>query len=161
MTNPTTITAQPGEQVIDIVREFDATVPQLFRAMTEPEFIVQWLSPCRFEIRLDGYDARTGGSYRYVHVDQDGSEYGFHGVFHSVVPNETIIQTFEFEGAPGHVSLETATYAEVDGRAHLHTRSVYPSVEARDAAVASGMEYGIAECMERLDELFARERANV
>lgn len=161
MTNPTTITAQPGTPYVDIVREFDATVSQLFRATTDPEFVVQWLGPRRLEMRLDGYDTRTGGSYRYVHIDQDGAEYGFRGVFHSVVENEVVVQTFEFEGAPGQVSLETATYSEVDGRARLHTRSVFPSVEARDAAVASGMETGIVESMERLDELFSRERANV
>jgi uncharacterized protein YndB with AHSA1/START domain len=160
MTNPTTITAQPGTPFLDIVRDFDATVPQLFRATTDPEFVVQWLGPRRLEMRLEEYNARTGGGYRYVHIDQDGSEYGFRGVFHSVVENETVVQTFEFEGAPGHVSLETATYSEVDGRARMHTRSVFPSVESRDIAIASGMEQGVVESMERLDELLARERAN-
>jgi uncharacterized protein YndB with AHSA1/START domain len=155
MSNPTTITAQPGTPFIDIVREFDATPGQVFRAQTDPSLIAQWLGPRGLEMDLVEYDVRPGGKYRYVHRDADGGEYGFRGVFHAVVKDELVIQTFEFEGAPNQVSLETMTLEDLGGRTRLHTHSVFPSVETRDAAVASGMEHGIRESMDRLEELIA------
>lgn len=155
MTNPTTITAQPGTPFIDVVREFDATPAQLFRVQTDPDLLGQWLGPRGIELELVEYDARSGGGYRYVHRDEHG-EYGFRGVFHTVVPNELVIQTFEFEGAPNQVAIETLTLTDLgDGRTRLHTHSVYPSVEGRDAALASGMEHGIRDSMDRVEELLA------
>ncbi|MBB1152070.1 SRPBCC domain-containing protein [Amycolatopsis dendrobii] len=151
--NPTTITAQPGSPFIEIVRDFDTTPARLFRAYTDPDLISRWLGPRDVEMRLLEFDAHSGGAYRYVHVDTDGGEHLFRGVFHAVDSAERIVQTFEYEGAPGQVSLETLTFEEVDGRTRLRTRSVFPSVEARDAMVASGMERGIRDSMDRLDEL--------
>jgi uncharacterized protein YndB with AHSA1/START domain len=156
MTNPTTITAQPGTPFIDVVREFDATPAQVFRVQTDPELLGKWLGPRDLELRLDEYDARPGGTYRYVHRDAQGGEYGFRGVFHTVVKNELVIQTFEFEGVPNQVAIETMTLTDLgNGRTRLHTHSVYPSVEGRDAAVASGMEHGIRDSMDRLEKLCA------
>jgi uncharacterized protein YndB with AHSA1/START domain len=155
MTNPTTITAQPGTPFIDIVREFDATPAQVFRVQTDPELLGKWMGPRDLELRLDEYDARPGGSYRFVHRDAQGGEYGFRGVFHTVVKNELVIQTFEFEGVPNQVAIETMTLTDLGGRTRLHTHSVYPSVEGRDAAIASGMEHGIRDSMDRLEELCA------
>lgn len=157
--NPTTITAQPGTPFIDIVREFNAPPALVFRASTEPELVARWLGPRELEMRVDEYDVRAGGSYRYVHRDDEGNEYGFHGVFHSVSKDEQVIQTFEFEGAPGQVCLESTTYEDLDGRTRVRTHSVFPSVEARDAALASGMEHGINDSMSRLDELLAETGA--
>ncbi|CAM3556280.1 SRPBCC family protein [Kibdelosporangium persicum] len=158
MTNPTTITAQPGTPFIDVVREFDATPARLYRAQTDPDLVGQWLGPRDVQIEVIDYDARPGGSYRYLHRDDNG-EYAFRGVFHTVVPNEMVIQTFEFEGVPHQVAIETMTLTELPGgRTRLHTHSVYPSVEGRDAAVASGMEHGIRDSMDRLEELTTANR---
>ncbi|MYW97943.1 hypothetical protein G3I59_46900 [Amycolatopsis rubida] len=151
--NPTTITAQPGSPFIEIVRDFDASPGQLFRACTDPDLLTRWLGPRDVEMRIHEFAAHSGGAYRYAHVDTDGSEHVFRGVFHAVERNERIVQTFEYEGASGSVSLETLTFEDVDGRTRLRTRSVFPSVEARDAMVASGMERGIRDSMDRLDEL--------
>jgi uncharacterized protein YndB with AHSA1/START domain len=107
-------------------------------------------------MQLDEYDVRAGGSYRYVQRDGQGGEYGFRGVFHTVVKNELVIQTSEFEGVPNQVAIETMTLTDLGGRTRLHTHSVFPSVEGRDAAIASGMEHGIRESMDRIEELCTR-----
>ncbi|MEU8195353.1 SRPBCC domain-containing protein [Microbispora amethystogenes] len=151
--NPTTITAQPGSPFIEVVRDFDAPPARLFRAYTDPELVTRWLGPRDVEMRLVEYDARPGGRYRYVHRDTEGSEHVFHGVFHTVTPGERIIQTFEYEGTPGVVSLDSATFEDLGGRTRLWSRSVFPSVEARDAMIAGGMERGVADSMDRLGEL--------
>jgi uncharacterized protein YndB with AHSA1/START domain len=152
MTNPTNITAQPGTPFVDVVRDFDATPAQVFRAWTEPDLIVRWLGPRDKKMELLDFDPHPGGIYRYVHSDDNG-RYGFHGVFHTVTPRELIIQTFEFDGAPDQVCLESIRFTEVDGRTRVTLHDVFPSVEARDMAVASGMNGGIIESMERVDEL--------
>jgi uncharacterized protein YndB with AHSA1/START domain len=155
MTNPTTITAQPGVPFIDIEREFDATPAQVFRVQTDPDLLAKWLGPRDLKLDVVEYDVRPGGRYRYVQRDAQG-EYGFRGVFHSVVKDELVIQTFEFEAVPNQVAIETMTLTDLgNGRTRLHTHSVYPSVEGRDAAVASGMEHGIRDSMDRLEELCA------
>lgn len=151
----TSITAEPGVPFIDMTREFDAPRDLIFRAHTDPELLVQWLGPRRLTMVVDRYDVRDGGTWRYIHVEKDGTEYGFHGVFHGTPSPDRIVQTFEFEGAPGHVSLDSLTLEERDGRTILRVRSVHQSVEARDAMVSSGMEGGITEGYERLDDLAA------
>jgi len=90
--------------LVRIVREFDAPREMVFRAHTDPELVVQWLGPRRHETRIEHYDCRTGGAYRYV-MASDGNEYGFHGTFHEVRPSEVIVQTFTFEGQPDDVAL--------------------------------------------------------
>jgi uncharacterized protein YndB with AHSA1/START domain len=152
----TTITAEPGVPYIDITREFDAPRDLLFRAYTEPELLVQWLGPRRLTMIVERWEPRDGGRWRYIHRDVDGSEYGFHGVFHGEQSPDRMVQTFEFEGAPGHVSLESLVLEERDGRTVIHNHSVYQSVADRDAMVASGMESGMNEGFDRLDELVAR-----
>ena len=142
--------------LVRITREFDATSDRVFRAHAEPELVVQWLGPRDLEMRIDHYDVRTGGSYRYVHVRGD-EEYGFHGCFHDVRPGELIVQTFTFEGVPDGVALEKLVLTELDGgRTLLTATSLVDSFEQRDAFVASGMETGIQEGYQRLDELLAR-----
>jgi uncharacterized protein YndB with AHSA1/START domain len=151
----TRITVEPGIPQIIIEREFDAPRGLVFRAYTEPELLAQWLGPRNLTMKIDRYEVRDGGTWRYVHIDPDGNEYGFHGVFHGDPSLDGIVQTFEFEGAPGHVQLETLTFEERNGKTLARTNSVFQSVEARDGMVASGMEYGINEGYERLDELIA------
>jgi uncharacterized protein YndB with AHSA1/START domain len=153
----TQLTAPEGLPLIEIVREFDAPRERVFRAHTDPDLVKQWLGPRRLAMRIDHYDVVRGGSYRYFHVDEDGTEYGFWGTFHEVRPDELIVQTFSFDGAPDQVSLEKAIFEELDdGRTRLRAVSVVDSVEARDAMLASGMTEGVNQSYERLDELFAR-----
>lgn len=154
--NPTTITAQPGTPFLEVVREFDATPAEVYRAATEPDLVVQWLGPRQRVMTIDHWDVRPGGSYRYLHSGED-FEVAFRGVYHTVRPNELVIQTFEFEGVPDSVAIETARYEDLgDGRTRLVMHSVFPSVEALEMALQSGMTGGIEESMEQLDELLAR-----
>ena len=149
----TRIVAEPGLPMISITREFDASPELLYRAYTDPELLTQWLGPRRLTMVVDQYEVRNGGRWRYIHRDPDGSEYGFHGVFHGTPSLDGIVQTFEFEGAPGHVSLDKLTFEERNGRTVVRTLSVFQSVAVRDAMVESGMEGGVNEGYERLDEL--------
>ncbi|GLY68010.1 SRPBCC family protein [Amycolatopsis taiwanensis] len=154
--NETTITAQPDTPFIDVVREFDATPAQVYRAWTDPDLIPQWMGPHGFTMELIEYDATTGGRYRYVHRDADG-EYGFRGVFHTVVANKRIVQTFQYDGRPNDVSLESLTFEDLGGRTRVRTRSVFPSVESRDGAIASGMENGLRDSMARLEKVLTSQ----
>lgn len=155
--NETSIVADPSVPTIVLTREFEAPPDRVFRAYTDPELVVQWLGPRRLRMQIETYDARTHGSYRYRHVDDDGTEYGFHGTFHEVRPNERIVQTFTYDGEPDGVSLETATFEDLGGRTRVTTTSVVDSFEARDAILSSGMETGVNEGYERLDELLATQ----
>jgi uncharacterized protein YndB with AHSA1/START domain len=152
----TRITAEPGIPFIDIEREFDAPRDLLFRAHVDPELLVQWLGPAKYAMRVDRLEVRDGGSWRYAHVDDEGKEFGFRGVFHGEPSVDGILQTWEFEGLPGHVSLERLTMEERNGRTTLRIHAVYQSVEDRDGLIASGMEGGMNEGYARLDELIAR-----
>src|SRR5206468_12548956 len=115
--NKTSVMAEQGKQEAFITREFDAPRHLVFKAFTDPKLYVQWLGPRRLKMRLEKFEPKSGGAWRYVHVDADGTEYGFHGVNHEVLPPERLIGTFEFEGLPekGHVSLETARFEDLPG----------------------------------------------
>lgn len=155
----TKVTADPGKQELFITREFDAPRELVFRAHTEPRLIVQWLGPRGLTMTIDSFDCRPNGHYRYIHTDANGNAYGFHGTFHEITPPERAIQTFEFEGLPekGHVSLETIRFEELPGsRTRVTVHAVYQSVADRDGMVKSGMERGVREGHERLDELLAK-----
>jgi uncharacterized protein YndB with AHSA1/START domain len=156
VTHATTITAEPGLPFVDIVREFDAPAEAVFRAHTDRNLYAQWLGPRSMKLEDVVLDATTGGRWKYVIRGEGDMEISFFGVFHTVVPSSLIIQTFEFNLAPGHVGVDSTTFEEVDGRTRLTLHEVYPSVESRDAAVASGMEHGIKEGYDRLDEVLAR-----
>lgn len=152
-TNETAIFADPNVPLVRITREFDATPAEVFRAHTEPELIVQWLGPRDLVMTVDHYDCQTGGSYRYVHSRGDDT-FGFFGCFHEVRPSELIVQTFCFEGFPDSVALERLALDDLgNGRTRLVATSLVDSFEGRDAFVASGMESGVREGYERLDEL--------
>jgi len=156
MTNPVTITAPEGVPFIDIERVFDAPVAAVFRAHAEPDLIKQWLGPNGYEMDIERYDFTSGGGYRYVHRNPEGQEFAFNGVFHVVRENDFAIQTFEFEGFPDVVSIESLTFEDMGGgRTRLRAHAVYPTVEARDGMVASNMEVGVTEGYERLDKVAA------
>jgi uncharacterized protein YndB with AHSA1/START domain len=157
-TTPTTITAPDGVPFIEIVREFDAPVAAVFRAYVEPDLVTQWIGPNGYEMTITEWDLTTGGRYAYSHRDpaKPGEEYGFRGVVHEVVVDDHITQTFEYVGAPGQVSLETATFEDLGGgRSRVRGWSTFNSVEARDGMVAAGMERGVVEGYQRLDDLLA------
>ena len=154
-THETEIVADPTVPLVRIIRTFDAPPAKVFRAHTDPDLIVQWLGPRDLVMRIDHFDCRTGGSYRYLHTRGE-EEYGFHGCFHEVRPAELIVQTFTFEGVPDSVALERLELHDLgDGRTRLVATSLVDSFEARDAFVASGMEEGIVQGYERLDALLA------
>jgi uncharacterized protein YndB with AHSA1/START domain len=149
------IHVDPEVPLVRITREFDAPPAKVFRAHTDPDLVVRWMAPRRHEIRIDHYDCRTGGAYRVLHVS-DGEEYGFYGSFHEVRPGQLIVQTFTFEGVPDGVALERLVFDDLgDGRTRLTATSLVDSFEGRDAFVASGMEVGVQEMYQRLDELLA------
>jgi uncharacterized protein YndB with AHSA1/START domain len=152
----TQIIAEPGVPQIVITREFDAPRELLFRAHTDPDLLVQWLGPRRMTMTIDRFDPRDGGIWRYVHWDTDGNEYPFRGVFHGTPSPDGIVQTFEFEGTPGHVSLGTVTFTERGDKTMLSQNAVFQSVEDRDQELQSGMEEGVNDSMDRLDDLLAR-----
>ena len=157
-----TVTAEPGTPFIDVTRDFRAPRELLLRAHTEPELVKQWLGPRKYEMVIDHYDARDGGSYRYEHRDRDGHSYGFHGVFHGPQTVDGLVQTFEYEGAPGHVSLDSIRFEDLgDGMTRIHGHSVFQTVEARDAMVEAGMQSGLEDGYDRLDELVERLAAPV
>ena len=140
---------------IRITREFDAPRSKVFRAHTDPDLVRQWLGPRGLEMTVDRWECRTGGEYRYIH-SRDGEDFGFHGSFHEVRPEELIVQTFTYEGAPDNVALEKLVLEDLgNGRTRLTATSLVDSFEGRDAFVASGMEVGVNEGYEKLDELLA------
>ncbi len=145
-----------GASFLTITREFDAPPQSVFRAMTDPELIPQWWGPARYQTEVVELTPHTGGSWRFVQRGDDG-EYGFRGVFHEVVPAERVIQTFEFEPMPGHVILETMTFEDLGGRTRIHGSSAFQTIEDRDGMVAAGMESGLAEGYNRLDDLLAQQ----
>lgn len=155
MTNALTVTAPEGLPFIDTEREFDAPLSKVWRAHSEPDLIAQWMGPRGNRLEDLKFDARTGGSWSYTHVGDDGSSFGFRGVLHSVEEHRSMTQTFEFSGVPGHVSLERADFEDLDGRTRIRTHSVFQSVEDRDGMVGSGMEGGMGESYDRLEELLA------
>ena len=149
----TQLIAEPGIPQVVMIREFDAPPELLFRAYTEPELIAQWLGPRRLSTKVEHLDVRHGGEWRFIHSDEDG-EYAFRGVFHGTPSvQDGIVQTWEYEGAPGHVHLEVARFERTDGGTRLVLNAVYPSVETRDAEFAAGMESGARESLDRLNEL--------
>ena len=157
--NKTNITVEPGKQELFITREFDAPRELVFKAYTDPELYAQWLGPRELTTRFETFEPVSGGKYRFVQKDKDGNEYAFHGVNHEVNAPERIIGTFEFEGLPetGHVVLETSIFEALPGnRTRVTAQSVYQSVSDRDGMVQSGMERGVNEGYERLDEVLSK-----
>ena len=150
------IVAEPGVPQIVITREFAASPEALFRAHTEPDLLVRWLGPRRLTMVIDRFEPRDGGIWRYLNREEDGTEYGFHGVYHGTPSVDGIVNTFEFEGAPGHVSLETLTFERRGDKTLVRTNAIYQSVEARDAMIADpGWRRESSTGIERLDELLA------
>jgi uncharacterized protein YndB with AHSA1/START domain len=159
MANRTKISASPGGREVIVEREFDAPREKVWKTWSEPDLVKKWLGPRKYEMAIEKWDFKAGGSYRYIHKGDDG-EFAFHGVFHGIYPNEKAIQTFEFEGSAeaGHVSLDTLILEDLGGnKTKLTTISVFQTPEDRDGMIQAGMEKGISEGYERLDELLEKE----
>ena len=153
----TQIIVDPDVPLVRIIREFDAPPEKVFRAHADPELFAQWIGPDSMTARVDHFDCRTGGAWRYT-MARDDFEASFHGSFHDVVPNELIVQTFTFDGVPEGVALETLHLEDLgDGRTRLTATSLVDSFESRDAVVASGMKTGVVEGYNKLDALLAED----
>jgi uncharacterized protein YndB with AHSA1/START domain len=150
------VVADPGSHEIVITRSFDAPRDLVFKAFTDPEAIPRWWGQRDSQTVVDELEARPGGRWRFVERSGDGNEYGFHGVYHEAAAPERIVHTFEWEGMPGHVLLETITLEEEDGRTRMTDSSIFQSVADRDGMLSSGMESGAAESFDRLDEHLAK-----
>lgn len=158
MKNKSILTVEPGKQELFVVREFDAPRELVFKAFTDQKLIAKWLSPKNLKMRIDKFEPKTGGSWKYTHTDEKGNEYAFHGVTHEVLFPERIIQTFEFDGLPekGHVTLETSRFEELPGkRTRLTNQTIFQSVADRDGMIAAGMEGGMNEAYDQLDVILA------
>jgi uncharacterized protein YndB with AHSA1/START domain len=149
------VVADPGTQEILITRSFDAPRDLVFKAFTDADAVGRWWGQASSETVIDRLEARPGGTWRFVERDGDGNEYGFHGVYHDVQAPERIVHTFEFEGMPGHVLLETVVLEDQGGRTLMTDASVFQSVADRDGMLQSGMETGAAESFDRLDQYLA------
>jgi uncharacterized protein YndB with AHSA1/START domain len=153
--NKTKVTAEPGKQELFITREFDAPRELVFKAHTDPNLFVQWLAPRGYEMILETFEPVSGGAYRYIHKDKEGNAFAFHGAFHEM-SIERMVQTFEFEGYAGHVSLDSMTLEELPGnRTRVTIQSVFQSVTDRDGIIQNGMETGVSDGYDKLDEIIA------
>ena len=146
----------PTEREIRVEREFDAPRDHVFAIYTDPELVPEWWGPRGTTTIVDVMDVRAGGSWRFVARESDGSETAFRGTYREVTPPERIVQTFEWEGMPGHVSVETAEFEDLGDRTRVVTTSTFHTTEERDGMLGSGMEGGMNETYQRLDELLAR-----
>jgi uncharacterized protein YndB with AHSA1/START domain len=151
----TRIVADPDVPLIRIIREFDAPPAKVYRAHTDPELVARWLGPDSTRTRIDEWDARTGGSWRYTSI-HEGEEYGFYGSFHELRPDELIVQTFTFAAMPDGVALEKLVLEDLgDGRTRLTATSLCDSFADRDGMLSSGMDVGVNEGYAKLDALLA------
>lgn len=153
------IEADPALPIIRVTRDFAAAPARLMRAHTDPDLFARWAGPDAMTTRIEHWDARTGGSWRYVSTEPDGTEYGFHGCFHEI-REDRIVQTFTYEGEPDGVALETMSFEDLgDGRTRLHVRSLTESFAARDGMLRSGMEVGVNEGYAKLERMIADDAA--
>ena len=146
----------PTDREIRIERVFDAPRDRVFAVYTDPALIPEWWGPRGTTTIVDKMDVRAGGDWRFVMRESDGSETGFRGTYREVTPPERIVQTFEWEGMPGHICVETATFEDLGDRTKVVTTSLFHTTEERDGMLGSGMEVGMNETYARLDELLER-----
>ena len=142
----------PSDREIVMTREFDAPRELLFKAYTDPAAIPRWWGPRKYAVTVEAMDVRVGGAWRYFSRDADGAEFAFNGVYREIAPPERIVSTFEFEGMPGHISVDTVTFEEREGGTTMTVHTVFETVEDRDGMLGSGMEEGFAETLDRLLE---------
>jgi uncharacterized protein YndB with AHSA1/START domain len=154
--SPTAVISTPSEREIRIEREFDAPREIVWSVWTNPKLIPEWWGPRGSQARVDKMDVRTGGSWRFIVGDCEDNETAFRGTYREVTPPERIVQTFEWEGMPGHVAVETAVFEDLGQRTRVTTTSLFHTTEERDGMLASGMEIGVHDTYARMDELLER-----
>lgn len=148
-----------GDLEITLSRDFDAPRALVYRLWFDPVRLPEFWGPRAHVTRVDTWNFEPGGAWRVVSTDDDGTEYAFRGEFREINDGESVTWTFEFEGAPGHIAVETISFEELDGgRTRMFTRSIGGSKEAVDAMIDSGMEKGAGEMMDRFAELLEREQ---
>ena len=152
------ITVEHGKQEVLVTRLLDAPPALVFKAMTDPIAILQWWGPGELSTEVETLEVYQGGKWRIVQTDAAGNSYGFHGVYHEVSPSQRIVRTFEYEGEPGHVILETTILENLSGKTAVTVQSVFQSIADRDGMMQAGMERGIRESYERLDTLLPKMR---
>ena len=150
---------EPGSYDIVMTRVFDAPRELVLKAYTDPKLFAEWWGPRGYKNRIDKFEARRGGEWRVVQTDTHGNEFAFRGVHHDVVAPERTVATFEFEGMPGHVLMQTATFEPLGGKTRVVQQAVFQSVGDRDGMVASGMQKGSDDSMDRLAELLEKLKA--
>ena len=155
-TSGATTFTTPSDREIRMTRVFDAPRELVFQAHTDPQHVPHWWGQRHSTTIVDVMDVRPGGAWRFVQRDPEGNEYGFRGEYREVVPPERLVYTFEFEGMPGHILVETMTFEEHDGKTTVSSTSLFDSVEDRDGMLESGMESGAIESWDRLAELLER-----
>lgn len=144
---------EPGKHDIRMWRDFDAPRELVFKALTDPSLIPQWWGPDYLSIIVDKMEVKKGGIWRYIQRDAEGQEYIFNGVYHEITAPERMIYTFEWEGMPSHVLLETVSLEDHNGKTRLIDSSVFQSIEDRDGMIENGMEEGSAHSWDRLEKL--------
>ncbi|MGZ3937011.1 MAG: SRPBCC family protein [Flavisolibacter sp.] len=159
--NNTNVKAEPGKHEIIITHMFDAPRDLVFKLYIDPESIPQWWGPRRLTTKVDRMEVRTGGRWRFIQHDPEGKEFAFHGVYHEIKRPERVVSTFEWEGMPGHVLMETIVFDDVEGKTKVTDSSVFQSVEDRDSMVKTGTEEGSYESGERFAEILIRMRERV
>jgi uncharacterized protein YndB with AHSA1/START domain len=152
----TTTFTRLSDREISMTLVFDAPRELVFEAHTDPKHVLHWWGQRNSTTTVDTMDVRPGGSWRFVQRDSDGNEYGFRGEYREIVPPVRLVYTFEFEGMPGHILVETITFEEHDGKTTVSSTSLFSSVEDRDGMLESGMESGAIESWDRLAELLER-----
>jgi uncharacterized protein YndB with AHSA1/START domain len=150
---------EPGKQDLTITRVFDAPRELVFKTFTDPKLVAKWFGPRKYTTTVEKMDARPGGLWRMVQKDEKGNEHAFHGVHHDVVAPERIVATFEYEGFPGHVLLQTVVFVALGEKTRMEEQLVYQSVADRDGMVASGMQEGSDESMDQVAELLESMKA--
>ena len=149
----TAMVTLPTDEQILITREFDAPKHLVYKAWTTPELVKRWWNANRGEVTIAEIDLRVGGAWRYVMVAEGGFEVGFHGEYREIVPNERLVSTEVYEGMPEGEAVNTLTLTEVDGRTTLTILVQHTSKEHRDAHIDSGMEAGMQDAMDLLEEV--------
>jgi uncharacterized protein YndB with AHSA1/START domain len=147
-----TVTLPSDEQIL-ITREFDAPKHLVYKAWTTPELVKRWWSAGRGEVTIAEIDLRVGGMWRYVMIANEGFEVGFHGEYREIVPDERLVSTEVYEGMPDGEALDTLTLTEADGRTTLTMLVQHSSQEHRDAHINSGMEDGLQDALDLLEEV--------
>ena len=150
------VIAEPGKHDVAMSRTFDAPRELVFKVYTDPALVPQWWGQRSSTTVVDKMDVKFGGVWRYVSREPNGDEYAFRGVYHLIEPNEKLVYTFEYEGIPGHVCLETITFEDNDGRTTITDLVVFQTVEDRDGMLDMGMAEGGDQTWDLFEELLGR-----